>query len=156
MEKEKPERQYVRTLTTGWRFTLPSQIRKARGWDDGTVLRADVAGDSVILSEAGDRQGGMGSAEEIAGMLCYLGSGGKMVIPANVREMTSWNLGERLAIKDEPEGVVLTACCQRNRCRSCGRLHGVAEVIDNLFLCSECWRRYVQRSIVQGAQSNEV
>jgi bifunctional DNA-binding transcriptional regulator/antitoxin component of YhaV-PrlF toxin-antitoxin module len=129
------ERQYVRTITTGWRFTLPAQIRKIRGWDEGTVLRADVAGDSLVLNEAGDQS---------AGMICYLGSGGKVVIPVQIRETLQWSLGERLAIRNEPHGVVLTACCRKDRCRPCGKGRDVSEVIENLFLCSECWNRYVQ------------
>ena len=129
------ERQYVRTITTGWRFTLPAQIRKIRGWDEGTVLRAGVAGDSLVLNEAGDQS---------AGMICYLGSGGKVVIPVQIRETLQWSLGERLAIRNEPHGVVLTACCRKDRCRPCGKGRDVSEVIENLFLCSECWNRYVQ------------
>jgi len=130
------ERQYVRTITTGWRFTLPAQIRKIRGWDEGTVLRAGVAGDSLVLHEAGDQSAGM--------IICYLGSGGKVVIPVQIRETLQWSLGERLAIRNEPHGVVLTACCRKDRCRSCGKLRDVSEVIENLFLCSECWNRYAQ------------
>lgn len=133
------ERQYVRTITTGWRFTLPAQIRKARGWNEGEVLTAELAGDSLVLSEADGEPGEL---------KCYLGSGGKIVIPAGIREALEWSLGERLAIKNEAHGVVLRACCRRDRCRSCGKLHNVSEVIDNLFLCAECWSRYVETVIM--------
>ena len=129
------ERQYVRTVTTGGRFTLPSQIREARGWDEGTVLRARIAGERVILCDS------RAQADVIA---CYLGSGGMVVRPAELREKVGWSLGERVAIRNGPQGVVLTLCCRRDRCRSCGNLHSVTEVIDNLFLCSECWNRYVE------------
>jgi bifunctional DNA-binding transcriptional regulator/antitoxin component of YhaV-PrlF toxin-antitoxin module len=134
------ERQYVRTVTTGWRFTLPSQIREARGWDEGTVLRAQIAGESIILVDAG------GQSDE---MICYLGSGGKIVIPAEVREKTGWSLGERIAIRNGSQGVVLTPCCRRDRCRSCGNLYDVSEVIDNLFLCTQCWNRYVEMAVAR-------
>lgn len=143
--KEKPERQYVRTLTLGWRFTLPSRIRKARNWKDGTLLEAEVLDDSMILKGLGDGPGHGSGLEGGPKVSCYLGSGGKMVVPSGVRELVPWRIGERLAIKEEFHGVVVTPCCQKGRCRSCGELYGVSEVIDNLFLCSKCWNSYREK-----------
>lgn len=130
-----PERQYVRTVTTGWRLTLPSRIREARGWEEGQMLKAQIEGQSIVLCDAQGQEGET---------LCYVGSGGKIVIPAEVRQKVGWSLGERLAIRNGPQGVVLTPCCRRDRCRSCGSLHNVTEVIDNLFLCAACWSRFVE------------
>ncbi len=145
LEKKKAERQYVRTLTLGWRFTLPSEIRKVRNWRKGTLLEAEVQGDSIVLSQPGDSRGTQKDSEDGPRVSCYLGAGGKMVVPSGAREIVSWEIGERLAIKDESHGVIVTPCCQKGRCRSCGDLYGVSEIIDNLFLCSKCFKSYKER-----------
>lgn len=144
IKTEKPQKQYVRSLTTGWRFTLPSQIRKSRGWENGTVLQVDIDDDRISLSEASHEPGK--EVQDNNESVCYLGSGGKIVVPAAVRQKTGWRLGERLSITEQPDGVEVAACCQKNRCRSCGELHRVIEVIDNLFLCQKCWQQYLLKS----------
>ncbi len=147
-----PEKRHVRTLTTGWRFTLPAQIRKERGWKAGTSLEAKIVNNSVILSESREKRNGINNHENTPPTSCYLGSGGKIVIPVEIRNAMPWVLGERLAIKDEPVGVVLTACCQKNRCRSCGALYGVQEVIENLFLCAKCRKQYLRNAVAASAK----
>lgn len=146
MKTKEPQKQYVRSLTTGWRFTLPSQIRKSRGWKNGTVLQVDVDNNRIFLSEANYGKDKTTKPEEDSESICYLGSGGKIVVPAVVRDKVGWRLDERLSIREQPDGVEVAACCQKNRCRSCGELHKVVEVIDNLFLCHECWQRYLSKA----------
>ncbi|MGI6627000.1 MAG: AbrB/MazE/SpoVT family DNA-binding domain-containing protein [Bacillota bacterium] len=144
MERGKPEKHHVRTLTTGWRFTVPAQVRKTLGWDQGTPLRATATNDRLVLSRLEDvplqASGDTGDNDAI---ICHLGSGGKIVVPVEVREKVGWQIGERLSVRNEPEGIVISACCQKNRCRSCGSLHNVTEVIKNLYLCSDCWSKYL-------------
>ena len=54
VENEKLDKQHVRTLTTGWRLTLPAQLRRALGWEQGTMLRVTVTGDQLALSKGAD------------------------------------------------------------------------------------------------------
>lgn len=146
MENEKLDKQHVRTLTTGWRLTLPAQLRRALGWEQGTMLRVTVTGDQLALSKGADVPQGSPASNSNSGSTCYIGSGGKIVIPSEVRESTGWQVGERLSVRNQGQEIVISPCCQKHRCRSCGSLHGVTEVIDNLFLCSDCWSRYLLKN----------
>ena len=134
MQRDRTEKQHVRTLTSGWRFTLPAPLRRDLGWDSGTPLSVTAGLDRLVLLVPSDND---------SGLLCHLGSGGKIVVPAGVRKETGWRIGERLSVKGLPNGVEISACCQKNRCRSCGSLVNVVEVIDNLYLCSGCWKQYL-------------
>jgi len=145
-------RQYVRTLTSGWRFTLPAYIRKERVWEEGTLLDVSLEGSSLVIRDeghggqntgAGKDQGRDGKGGDAHSISCYLGAGGKMVIPAEIRSATGWSVGERLSIRNDERGVIISPCCPRHRCRSCGSVVGVREVIPNLYLCTSCWDNYV-------------
>ncbi|QUL97830.1 MAG: AbrB/MazE/SpoVT family DNA-binding domain-containing protein [Candidatus Fermentithermobacillus carboniphilus] len=165
-----PERrQYVRTLTTGWRFTIPTPIRQRRGWNEGSVLRVMASGPKLIFSdwegssEVADATAhpGTGYGEPVRNLAklsgsspdvhrekqmeasCYVGSGGKVVVPRELRKATGWAIGERLSIKEDEEGVSVAPCCPKKRCRSCGSTVGVREVIPNLYLCVACLEKYV-------------
>lgn len=139
MDIEKLDKQYVRTITSGWRVTLPAPIRKAKGWEAGTVVPARASRDWMLLY-ADTYEPNQNDH------YLYLGAGGKIVIPREIRDETGWAIGERLSIKDEGDHVILSTCCERNRCRSCGTNRNVIEVIDNLFLCQDCWNRYLSQN----------
>lgn len=179
-------RQHMSTLTNGWRFTLPTPIRKLRGWDTGTRLLARIEGTTLVLSAddastkvaaVGDIDGSDGlSAQSAVSMSdrpdrsdvsgsspmrtrgnlangldgsaiptadCYLGSGGKVVLPVSLRSHLNWVIGKRLVIVDGGDGVEITSCCGMKRCRSCGSISGVREIVPNLHLCSQCWDKYL-------------
>jgi len=137
---EKLDKQYVRTITSGWRVTLPAPIRKAKGWETGTVVPARASRDWMLLYADTSYEPNQYDH------YLYLGAGGKIVIPREIRDETGWAIGERLSIKDEGDHVILSTCCERNRCRSCGTNRNVIEVIDNLFLCQDCWNRYLSQN----------
>lgn len=151
----KEPRQHMSTLTNGWRFTLPTAIRRSRGWDSGTRLVGRPRGTSLILGTDGDspltasasdtnaQEAGVHS-DEISPVECYLGSGGKIVLPLPLRESLGWVIGKRLVIVDEGEAVAITLCCDAKRCESCGSVSGVREIIPKLYLCSQCWQTYLQ------------
>lgn len=130
-------RQYLSTLTNGWRFTLPTPIRQAKDWVEGLRLWARIKGLSLVLTPA-DNEDSESDTE------CYLGAGGKVVLPAALRRRLGWKIGGRLVIVDTDEGVSITLCCDFKKCRSCFSVSGVREVIPNLYLCSECWGKYLQ------------
>lgn len=134
-------KQYVCTLTTGWRFTLPSSIRTPRGWSDGSVLIGIAEGPELYL---------IGKAEEVPDVLaggtaqdCYLGSGGKVVVPAGLRPTLKWSVGRKLAVTAALGAIKVAPCCHARQCRSCGEVQGVEEIITGLFLCPDCWSQYV-------------
>ena len=138
-------KQYVCTLTTGWRFTLPSSVRSPRGWGDGSVLTA-IAKPPALYIVGKDEEPAGDSAETLGGGLsrdCYLGSGGKLVVPATLREVLNWTIGRKLAVTTEGKAVKVAPCCHPRQCRSCGEIAGVREVIPGLYLCSGCWAKYV-------------
>lgn len=147
---------YVRALTSGWRFTLPAHIRKKHGFREGTLLKLYPSG-SVLVIEGADPAGdGKKHPEEGPWATAYLGAGGKVVIPSEIREVLGWSIGERLSIADDERGAKVTTCCPRHRCRSCGRLTGVREIIPNLYLCEECLKTYslkikARRSSITGS-----
>ena len=134
-------KQYVCTLTTGWRFTLPSSIRLPRGWGDGSVLTGTTQGPELYLA---------GKGETVADDLvhgpsqdCYLGSGGKVVVPAGLRQVLNWSIGRKLAVTSAGGAVRVAPCCHPMQCRSCGEVNGVKEIIAGLYLCPDCWGKYV-------------
>ncbi len=136
--ESKENRLYVSVLTGGWRFTVPAEIRKVHGWGEGLNLFASVSDDNSLL--IGDV-----SPESGEGVGCYLGSGGKMVVPRELRQTLSWKKGQRLAISSANGITCVTPCCPQKACRSCGSVKGVTEVIPGLYLCSECFRTYLAR-----------
>jgi bifunctional DNA-binding transcriptional regulator/antitoxin component of YhaV-PrlF toxin-antitoxin module len=134
-------KQYVCTLTTGWRFTLPSSLRTPRGWSDGLVLTGVAQGSELYLIEKG---------EEVPDILadataqdCYLGSGGKLVVPASLRSALKWSIGRKLAVTSALGAIKVAPCCHARQCRSCGEVQGVKEIISGLYLCPDCWSKYV-------------
>ncbi|HHY76685.1 MAG TPA: AbrB/MazE/SpoVT family DNA-binding domain-containing protein [Firmicutes bacterium] len=146
-------RQYLTTLTNGWRFTLPTTVRKAHGWEAGTRLIATLRGASLLLTAelkqnerpvstdgnlARDFDGDESTVE------CYLGSGGKIVLPVSLRKRLGWAVGKRLVIVDEGDAVAVTLCCDAKRCESCSSISGVREIIHNVYLCSQCWNNYLR------------
>lgn len=141
-------RQHLTTLTNGWRFTLPTSVRKAHGWDAGTKLLASIRGASLVFSTETQPDGPHTSTDgnlardfddEMLGPFeCYLGSGGKIVLPVPLRRRLGWVVGKRLVIVDEGDVVSVTLCCDAKRCESCGSVSGVREIIHNVFLCSQC------------------
>ncbi|HHY45110.1 MAG TPA: AbrB/MazE/SpoVT family DNA-binding domain-containing protein [Firmicutes bacterium] len=147
-------RQYLTTLTNGWRFTLPTSVRKAHGWDAGTKLLATLRGASLLFSterQSTDRQASTDGnlardfdGETLEPVECYLGSGGKIVLPVPLRKRLGWIVGKRLVIVDEGDAVAVTLCCDAKRCESCGSISGVREIIQNVFLCSQCWGNYLR------------
>lgn len=133
------KRQYVSVLTGGWRFTLPMQVRRLHGWHEGLALAAFAAADSsMIVAKPGQREAAGLQAE------CYLGSGGKIVVPGGLREALGWAVGQRFAISAEDGAVLVAPCCSQRNCRSCGTVEGTREVIPGLYLCGTCWREYVR------------
>jgi bifunctional DNA-binding transcriptional regulator/antitoxin component of YhaV-PrlF toxin-antitoxin module len=147
-------RQHLTTLTNGWRFTLPTSVRKAHGWDAGTKLLASIRGASLVFSTETQPDGPHTSTDgnlardfddEMLGPFeCYLGSGGKIVLPVPLRRRLGWVVGKRLVIVDEGDVVSVTLCCDAKRCESCGSVSGVREIIHNVFLCSQCWGKYLR------------
>ncbi len=170
VETELPK-QHVCTLTTGWRFTLPSSVRRPRGWVSGDVLRATAVAPILYITGEGEPLPGeigeaglslppdpeavgdipMDVVPEItlpgdlaaASQDCYLGSGGKVVVPAGLRKLLGWTIGRRLAVTSAGNAVRVAPCCHTMQCRSCGSIESVTEVIPGLRLCSECWNKYV-------------
>lgn len=155
MSPEAPmPRQHMSRLTNGWRFTLPTSVRKAHGWDTGTRLAATIRGASLVFradpevqSPYAPTNGNLAKefGDEMFGPVeCYLGSGGKVVLPTALRRRLGWVVGKRLVIVDEGDAVAATLCCDAKRCESCGSVSGVREVIQNVFLCSQCWGKYLR------------
>jgi bifunctional DNA-binding transcriptional regulator/antitoxin component of YhaV-PrlF toxin-antitoxin module len=132
-------RQYVRTLTNGWRFTLPSIVRRLLGWKEGETLVAQVEAGGLILSRPSS------SHPDQEKTPIYLGKAGKVVLPTQTREVLGWDIGQRVAVTIHPDGVKVAPCCPKTKCRSCGSTHNVKEVIANLHLCQECWNKYVTK-----------
>ncbi len=130
-------KQYVCTLTAGWRITIPSVPRRSRGWREGSTLAARVADNELFLRVSeGDVQGDNEAP-------CYLGSGGKVVIPAPLRSLLGWNVGRKLAVSAAGSALRISPCCHERQCRSCGSPKNVKEIIQGLYLCSHCWSDYV-------------
>ena len=126
---EKLEKQYVRTIRRMAGYPSCAHKEGQRDGRAGTVVPARASRDWMLL------YADTYEPNQYDHYL-YLGAGGKIVIPREIRDETGWAIGERLSIKDEGDHVILSTCCERNRCRSCGTNRNVIEVIDNLFL----WR----------------
>jgi bifunctional DNA-binding transcriptional regulator/antitoxin component of YhaV-PrlF toxin-antitoxin module len=130
-------KQYVCTLTVGWRITIPSMLRRAQGWHQGSTLVARAERQDLFLRAA---QGDIPGNNEVP---CYLGSGGKVVIPTSLRSVLGWPVGGKLAVSATDALLKVSPCCHERRCRSCGATKNVGEIIQGLYLCSHCWRDYV-------------
>lgn len=137
------------TLTSGWRFTLPAAYREAKGWQEGTRLLAVAVGQVLELREMpkGAGAGGAKTAPTGGGLPvlaadCYLGAGGKIIVPAVLRESLSWVPGKRLAVVEDGDALTVSPCCGLTRCRSCRSTVDVLEIIPNVHLCADCWGKY--------------
>ncbi|MGE5579733.1 MAG: hypothetical protein ACM3WU_06775 [Bacillota bacterium] len=144
-------RRIMSTLTSGWRFTLPAVFREEKGWEEGTRLLASAVGQVLELrdmpkGESTDRAA-KGSATTSGGSAvlaadCYLGAGGKIIVPAALRDTLSWIPGKRLAVVENGDALTVSPCCGLTRCRSCGSTVDVREVLPNVHLCADCWGKY--------------
>lgn len=151
-----PARHHMSTLGGDWRFTLPASLRQTHGWREGMRLCATASGQFMMLTEAGG-SGRRRSAGDCAGRVpdgdpsaeCRVGAGGKLVVPASLRKPLRWEPGKRLVAQDKDGAVSISPCCSIRRCRSCGSVEGVREIIPNLYLCKECWGRY-SRAVRRG------
>ena len=132
------QKQYVGTLTGGWRITIPSKLRKAHGWEEGSNLIATVSGTDLLLVSPDDYKLSDGLP-----VSCYLGAGGKLVIPSALRQTLKWEAGRKLAVTAVSKGLKVAECCDIIQCRSCGSTDMVKEVIPGLSLCAKCWSDYV-------------
>ncbi len=137
-------REFMSTLTGGWRFTLPTRLRESRAWAEGTHLLATAAGQILVLTEP--RRAMSPSADSPdppdPSAECYLGSGGKIIVPAPLRRTLKWEPGKRLVVVEDNEGLSVSPCCSLKRCRSCGSTANVREIIPNVYLCDDCWGKY--------------
>jgi len=153
-------RSFISTLTSGWRFTLPIVLREARGWVEGTHLIATAKGQVMILTELDGDNGSENPAlpsssqtdasSELAFTAvspdiqaeCYLGAGGKIIVPASLRKTLRWIPGKRLTVSYE-DAITVRPCCAEIRCRACGSTDNVREVLPNVFVCNDCWGKYM-------------
>ncbi len=136
-------KQHVCTLASGWRVTIPSALRRARGWHEGFHLIAKAA-ESELLLATPDASGYFDRLPgNRAPVPCYLGFGGKIVVPAALRPALAWEVGERLAVSGAGPALAVVPCCHKGRCRSCGSIQKVKEIIPGLNLCSDCWQDYI-------------
>lgn len=136
-------RTFMSTLTSGWRFTLPAAFREARGWEGGTRLLATAGGQLLELREVpAERTAGISQDVHDKAVECYLGSGGKITVPAALRDTLRWVPGKRLRVTEDGDHLSVTPCCGLTRCRSCGSTVNVREVLPNVHLCADCWSKY--------------
>jgi bifunctional DNA-binding transcriptional regulator/antitoxin component of YhaV-PrlF toxin-antitoxin module len=134
-------RRLMSTLTTGWRFTLPAELREVKGWDEGTHLMATAMGQIMeIRTIPPDGIPGQTSSDPM--VECYLGAGGKIIVPAAIRPTLRWIPGKRIAVTEDGDALTITPCCGLTRCRSCGSTVNVREVIPHVHLCEECWSKF--------------
>lgn len=129
------------TLTGGWRFTLPAAFRGSKGWNEGTRLRATAAGQILELRDA---QANVDDAPQSDDPVaeCYLGAGGKIIVPAALRRVLRWVPGKRLIVTDDGVGLSISPRCALTRCRSCGSTIDVREILPKVHLCAGCWGEY--------------
>ena len=139
---------FMSTLTSGWRFTLPAAFREAKKWEEGTRLLATAAGQILELRDANGTVDASPSTEG-SGMStanhtveCYLGAGGKIIVPAVLRGTLKWVPGKRLRVTEEGDFLTVSPCCGLTRCRSCGSTVDVREILPNVHLCADCWGKY--------------
>ena len=144
------------TLTGGWRFTLPARLRESTGWVEGTRLLARAAGQVLLLTGPAEPSSSEDASHALAGGLdpsgsgaprdpsaeCYLGAGGKIIVPAALRKALNWEPGKRLVVTEDSGGLSISPCCSLKRCRSCGSTANVREIIPNVYLCADCWGKY--------------
>lgn len=138
-------REFMSTLAAGWRFTLPARLREAKGWDEGSYLAATASDGMLVISE--DAGPGLDSGSGLdsgpgSRIPVRLGSGGKVIVPVALRPALQWEVGKRLVVVDDDGDLSIAPCCGVKRCRSCGSIAGVREVIPNLYLCADCWEKY--------------
>lgn len=144
-------RRIMSTLTSGWRFTLPATFRESKGWEEGTRLLATAVGQVLELRDMPKAQSedqtaaGSSTTAEVPAVVvadCYLGAGGKIIVPAVLRETLGWVPGRRLAVVEEGDALTVSPCCGLARCRSCRSTVDVIEVLPNVHLCASCWGKY--------------
>lgn len=150
-------REFMSTLTGGWRFTLPARLRESTGWVEGTRLLATVAGQILVLTGPPAESSGSEEATHASDARpdpsgsdaprdpsaeCYLGAGGKIIVPATLRKALGWEPGKRLVVAEDNGGLLVSPCCSLKRCRSCGSTANVREIIPNVYLCADCWGKY--------------
>jgi bifunctional DNA-binding transcriptional regulator/antitoxin component of YhaV-PrlF toxin-antitoxin module len=79
-----------------------------------------------------------------------LGSLGKIVIPARIREEASLYRGQVLSLSAAEDQVTVAPGESQVRCQSCGSEWDVRQTLPNIYLCQRCRETLTRAAAGQG------
>ncbi|HHY69246.1 MAG TPA: hypothetical protein PLB36_06440 [Bacillota bacterium] len=135
----------TRFIDSGWRITIPKDMRELLGWTQDTLLC--VHWDGFEISVKAQRPG-CGDCPDVSRM----GALGKIVIPHRVREEAMLYPGQILTLTLRGDQIIMSTGNEQVRCAACGSEADVLEVLPNVHLCKTC-RAKVEAAAAKGLGS---
>lgn len=120
----------TRFVDSGWRVTIPKQMRDHLGWDRETTVCVSWDGRHIRIRHP---------------LRCVdcpdvtkVGALGKIVIPPRVRAETHIYRGQILRLSVTGEEIMMSPEAEQVRCQACGSEMDVRETLANVYLCQRC------------------
>ncbi len=132
----------TRFVDSGWRLTIPKDMRTQLGWDKDTLVCVSWDGRRVHIRHP--------LRCRVCSDLTRLGALGKIVIPPRVRAEAQVYRGQILSLDIVGDEVIVTPEGLQVRCQACGSEMDVKEVLPNVHLCRRC-REAIDQVALGGA-----
>jgi len=120
----------TRFVDSGWRVTIPKEMREKLGWDRETTVCVSWDGRHIRIRHP------------LRCIACAdvtkVGALGKIVIPQRVRAETHIYRGQVLRLSVEGDEVVIVPEAEQVRCMACGSEMNVRKTLENVYLCKRC------------------
>jgi bifunctional DNA-binding transcriptional regulator/antitoxin component of YhaV-PrlF toxin-antitoxin module len=120
----------TRFVDSGWRVTIPKQMRDHLGWDRETTVCVSWDGRHIRIRHP------------LRCVACpdvtKVGALGKIVIPPRVRAETHIYRGQILRLSVTGDEIMMSPEAEQVRCQACGSEMDVRETLANVYLCQRC------------------
>lgn len=129
-----------RFIDSGWRLTIPKDIRVYLGWGVGTPICVSWDGIDIIVKSPT-------SCPDCPDVV-RMGALGKVVLPPRVRTEANLYRGQIMDLRVEGERVIVRSGESQVRCKACGSEMDVKEEIPKIHLCRRC-RESLQKAAIK-------
>lgn len=119
-----------RLIDSGWRLTVPKEMREKLGWSKGTPVCVSWDGWKIHIKSPY----GCVSCPDSSRM----GALGKIVIPPKVRAEANLYPGQVITLTIEGDSILGYSGSSQVRCVACGSELNVKTVLPNVYLCQRC------------------
>jgi bifunctional DNA-binding transcriptional regulator/antitoxin component of YhaV-PrlF toxin-antitoxin module len=144
MVQEQELKKKNRLVDSGWRVTIPKDMREALGWRKDTRVCVKWNGHEIRIKNPI----GCSFCPDVV----RIGSLGKVVIPPLVRKEAGIYQGQILTLKVAGDELIASLGRLQVRCQTCGAELNVKEVMPNVHLCMRC-RESLTEAAIQSLQN---